>query len=126
MNIKVAAQTVREACQDLLLVRRRVALYALGNVFMLGVMACGTVDLAMFTAGLLPCGISFLVAGAAGSCRRVLRIGDLERIVDRMALDAGRNILALIVRFVTGGAVRNIAMRSVACGAGNLGIVLAQ
>lgn len=107
MYIKVTSQTFREASQDLFLVRCRVALDALGHIFVLGVVTGGAIDLAMLAGGLLPDSVDLFVAGTAGHCRRILGIGYRQRIMNRMTLCACGNFLTLMVRLVTGEAGRD-------------------
>lgn len=59
------------------------------------------------------------MAGAAGPGRHILAVGDLARLVDRMARDAGRQRLAFGMRLVTGETGRFEAVGRVACHAGN-------
>lgn len=118
MYIEVTVEASRELVQYLLLVRRSVTFLALRNVLVLSVMAVGAVDLSMETGGLLPGVENLHVAGAAGNCRCGLVIGDLTRLVNRVALQTGIEPLSLVVGLVTVRAGRLIAMggmTSLAC-----------
>lgn len=122
MNIKVTVETFREPGQECLVVGCCVALGALGNILVLGVMTGRAVNLGMLALGSFPFVVNLLVAGSAGYGRRIFRIRDQFRIVDWMALGAGAELLARVVRFVTHGAIRDKAVRSMALVAGNLGV----
>ena len=122
MDIQVAVKASREFIENLLLMGRSVAFLTLRNVLVLGVVAVGTVDLAMQTGGLLP-GVEYLdVASSARNRRRGLLIGNLARLVDRMAFYAGTEILALVMGLMAVGAGRFIAMGSMALLAGKLAV----
>ena len=122
MDIQVAVKTSRELIKNFLFVGRPMAFLTLRNVLVFRVVAVGTVDFSVQAGSLLPRVEHLHVASSTRDRRSSLLIGNLERLVDRMAFYAGTEILALVMGLVAVGAGRLIAMGSMALLAGKLGV----
>lgn len=73
-------------------------------------MTCGAADLAVFTWGCRPLGVNSVMAGITGLQINRIRQGDIQRLVNIMALGTGRHGLCFKMRFMTFVAAWNIAV----------------
>ncbi len=76
------------------------ALPALRHKFMLCMVAKCAINLCMFACRLLPFAVNIRVARSAGRRRSIIRIGYLQRFVDRVACGAGISFLSFKMRLM--------------------------
>ena len=123
MNIQMATEAFGEADMELFGVRSAMTLGTLRYIAVLGVMAGGTIHLAVLAWRLLPCRVYLLVTRAAGDSRHVLLVSDLQRLVNRVTLHTTRKFLTLMMRFVAREAGGFVTMGRMALLATDLGVL---
>ena len=129
MYIQVAGQAFRVTGEDTRGMRSCMALCALRHILVLVMVTKGAIDLCVLAWRILPFAVNLGVACSAGRCRRIRRIGYLQRSVDRMTLGTGCDFLTWGMRLMaieTGWDQPMGSMADIACDLGVLARELGQ